>query len=124
MKYTLIFVLIAILTLACSTPKSSKSTKDISVAEATKLIESNANLILLDVRTPEEWSQGSIEGATKINFFDSDFSDKLTQLDNSSPVLVYCKSGGRSAKATLILEKAGFNEVYNLLGGYNAYSKN
>lgn len=76
---------------------------------------------LLDVRTPEEVAEGSIETAIFINFFDDDFSKKtLKNLSKEKPVYVYCRSGNRSAKAAKILEQQGFKTI-NVLGGYNQW---
>ncbi len=122
MKNTVLFLTLAFLMAACKPPKSSVSTKDISVAEAMVLIENTPDLLILDVRTPEEWKLGAIEGATKLNFHDADFADKVSQLEKNRPMLVYCKAGGRSAKSTTVLENAGFKSIYNMLGGYDAYN--
>ncbi len=71
---------------------------------------------LVDVRTPEEFKSGYIKDAVNINAYDSDFLQRLEALDKNQPVLVYCKVGGRSAKAAEELVKMGF-EVYELTGG-------
>ena len=53
----------------------------------------------------------------------ADFKEKAFEgLDKSKPVLVYCASGGRSAKSAKIYKEAGFTKVYNLLGGFRAWS--
>lgn len=78
---------------------------------------------LLDVRTPDEWNEGIIEGATMSNFYDEGFETSLSTLDKEKPVAVYCKSGGRSGKAMSIMNKLGFKEVYNLDGGIGAWNK-
>lgn len=109
------------LTFSCSSPKSSPSTEDITVSQAKAMLEENKNLLVLDVRTPQEWAEGTIPNAIKINFYDNDFGDKINLLDSTKEVLVYCKKGGRSAKATAQLEEAGFNTIYNLTGGFDAY---
>lgn len=97
-------------------PKSGVQLIDGTAAE--KLIASNSNLQILDVRTPEEVAAGVIKGAKPINFYDADFAAKVVrELDKTRPVLVYCKAGGRSAKASEVLNTNGFAEVYDLQGG-------
>lgn len=76
---------------------------------------------ILDVRTPEEMSDGKIEGSININFYDSDFRDQVAKLDRNIPVYVYCRSGGRSQKAMAVLKELGFSVVYELQGGYMNY---
>jgi len=100
--------------------------KDISASDAKKVIEknsSNKNFHIIDVRTPEEFSQGRIEKATNIDFYQNDFEEKISSLDRSGVYLIYCRTGGRSTKALEIFKNNQFKEVYNLLGGYTEYMK-
>jgi rhodanese-related sulfurtransferase len=73
---------------------------------------------LLDVRTQQEYAGGHIENATNMNFFDADFKSQLEKLDKTKPVLIYCASGNRSGKATVVMLDMGFTEIYDLRGGY------
>ncbi|NNJ88504.1 MAG: rhodanese-like domain-containing protein [Eudoraea sp.] len=75
---------------------------------------------LLDVRTPEEFAEGHLENAVNINWFDTDFVDQLKVVPKEHTLYVYCRSGGRSAKATALLDSLGFKAI-NLTGGYNAF---
>jgi len=80
---------------------------------------------LIDVRTPEEFSEGHIDNAVNINFYDDNFiKDMTSKLDKSKPVYVYCRSGGRSGKASKKLEDAGFTKVYDLKGGFMNWTDN
>ena len=100
----------------------NKIAKDVSVKEFSKLISAGKGT-LLDVRTPGEIAKGSIKGSVNLDFFDDNFESKLDQLDKTKPVYVYCAAGGRSSDAMDMMKKKGFVEVYNLLGGYNAWVK-
>ncbi len=80
------------------------------------------DVVVLDVRTPEEWEIGIIENAKRINFYDSDFETQLDQFDPEKPILVYCKAGGRSGSTAEILQKKGFKKIYNLDGGITAWN--
>jgi len=82
-----------------------------------KLTEKDVQII--DVRTPNEYAQGNIKGSTNMDYFGDDFQSKLSTLDKSKPVLVYCAVGGRSGKAAKMMKKMGFMVVYDLKGGYN-----
>ena len=86
--------------------------------------EGNDNAVVLDVRTPEEVAEGAIEGATKINFFDSNFAEQVDKLDKSKAYFIYCRSGRRSANACNIMAEKGFEKLYNLEGGYMAWEAN
>ena len=117
----ILFLFVSFISIACS-QRTSENTINVSVKEAKELMISTPILQIVDVRTPEEWSQGVIDSTLKVNIRDADFADKVKLLDKNAPTLVYCKSGGRSVKATLAMEKFGFTNLYNLLGGYDEYS--
>ena len=91
--------------------------KNISAAEFKELME-RENAQLIDVRTPEEYSEGKIDEAINIDYYSDDFKAKMSVLDKNKPVLLYCRSGARSGKSAEILEEMGFTEIYNLEGGY------
>ncbi|NJB87143.1 rhodanese-related sulfurtransferase [Lewinella marina] len=80
------------------------------------------NVVVLDVRTPGEIQGGKIEGAVEIDFRDPDFAQKIEALDREPTYLVYCAVGGRSSQACEQMAEAGFHKVYNLEGGYTAWS--
>ena len=78
------------------------------------------NAQLLDVRSPGEWAQGKIGSSKLISVADPNFLEQASKLDKSKPVFVYCAVGGRSSRASAILQQAGFKQVYNLTGaGYS-----
>lgn len=81
------------------------------------------NVILVDVRTPEEYAVGHLENALNMNWYDSDFKEQIQSIDKNKTIYVYCKKGGRSAKAAKLLNSLGYKNVVDLQGGYDAYSK-
>lgn len=88
-----------------------------------KLAIANEEMQLLDVRTPEEFAEGHIEGAINIDFLNANFSEQIiAQLKKEIPVYLYCRSGGRSAKAMLVLRDLGFQTVYELEGGFMGFN--
>lgn len=94
---------------------------DVTVAEAQEMIK-DENVVILDVRTPEEFEKGHLEGATMINFFDEDFDKKIAELPKDKEYLVYCHSGNRSGKAVKKMEAAGFTNAHNMAGGWSSWS--
>jgi adenylyltransferase/sulfurtransferase len=80
-----------------------------------------ADLDLVDVREPHEWEIGKIDGARLAPL--SSFADALRTLDSARDIVVYCKSGARSAKAVRQLRAAGFRRVWNLEGGILRWSQ-
>ncbi len=77
------------------------------------------NYLILDVRSKYEYESGHIEGALLIPH--TELQDRLDEVKGYDKVLVYCASGNRSIAASQILINAGFEEVYNLNGGYKAW---
>ncbi len=99
--------------------------ENISVAESLTLIAENIdnpNFVILDVRSPGEHNPTHIEGAINRNFNDSDFSDQLLALNPNKTYLIHCASGGRSGQAFNTMQTMEFVEVFNMLGGMNAWN--
>jgi rhodanese-related sulfurtransferase len=74
----------------------------------------NTSHILLDVRTPEEFSSGHIAGAVNISV--ETLNSRLSEVPTDATVVVYCRSGRRSAEAVQILQAAGYQTIYDLGG--------
>ena len=77
----------------------------------------------LDVRTPEEFAEGHIAGATNINFMAKDFGTQIEKLDRNKTYLVYCAVGGRSKRCLPQLKQLGFKQIYHLDGGFSAWEE-
>ena len=76
----------------------------------------NSNLIILDVRTPEEFNAGHLAKALNLNFYEEDFADKIERLPASKTYMVYCHTGGRAAKTAELMEQVGFRKVLVVKG--------
>jgi len=76
---------------------------------------------LVDVRTPEEFSEGYIKNAQNIDFKSPTFEQDILKLNKDKPVMLYCHSGGRSAKCAQKLKDAGFKKIYDLKGGISKW---
>lgn len=125
MRIYLITFVLSIALLSCKngseqTQKEQYNYLNLSVAE-TKNIISTSDVKVIDVRTPSEIAEGKIAGALEIDFRAPNFKESITALDKHDSYIIYCRSGGRSAKAASIMSKAGFKKVSNMLGGYSAW---
>jgi len=79
--------------------------------------------LIIDVRNPEEVSEGYINGANLfINYNGNDFESKITKLDKSKSYIIYCRSGGRSVSASQFMASKGFKKLYNLEGGISNWT--
>ncbi|MEN0048814.1 MAG: rhodanese-like domain-containing protein [Bacteroidota bacterium] len=104
--------------------KVSSAIKTLPPLQFKNQLEVRANAQLIDVRTPKEYNAGHLDHALNIDFFSDQFQTEIqAALDAKRPVFVYCKAGGRSAKAAKILKELGCQEIYDLAGGYIAWSR-
>lgn len=78
--------------------------------------------VIIDVRTPGEYTSGHLKNAELIDFSSSDFASKIAQLDKSAQYYVYCKAGSRSSRAMGYMVQNGFSNVCNIQGGISALS--
>jgi rhodanese-related sulfurtransferase len=81
------------------------------------------DLVILDVRTPEEFAEGHIEGAVTVDFYSDSFDAELAALDPDVPYVVYCQSGNRSGQTITKMEQIGFQSVEDIDGGVVAWAE-
>lgn len=127
LKPTLVALLATALFLgACGDSGDATATKPrlelTSVSDVAEIITSPPDdLVILDIRTADEFAAGHIAGAVNIDYYGSDFEAKLRSLDLEVPYVMYCNSGNRSANALALMDSIGFQEVYELDGGIQAW---
>ena len=107
-------VLGVLLVTGCSSGSSAVSTVD---AQTFLTTASQAGVTVIDVRTPEEYAAGHLDGAVNMNVEGPDFSAQIATLDVAGTVALYCQSGRRSAIAADQMAGAGFTSIVNLDGG-------
>lgn len=81
----------------------------------------SAEKMYIDIRTSEEFSEGTIPHALNIDYYADDFSDKMQQFDKDQELIIFCKSGGKSSEALILLKDLGFKNVEEYEGGYDAF---
>ena len=117
MKRLVIFlnIVLTIAMVGCKTD-TQDGVKVVTPDEMQTILELD-DVQLVDVRTPEEYHEGYIENAQNIDYYSPTFDKDIQKLDKSKPVILYCKSGNRSAKCAAKLQQAGFEKIYDLEGG-------
>ncbi|MEJ6792542.1 MAG: rhodanese-like domain-containing protein [Lacinutrix sp.] len=96
---------------------------DLTQEQWAQQLKADDNAFILDVRTEEEVKDGFIPEAKNLNIFKGQaFIYELEALDKSKNHYVYCKAGGRSAQACAIMNQLGFENAYNLLGGFSEWT--
>jgi len=96
---------------------------DVTPQQARDLIDTIEDLVVVDVREPSEYcdARGHIPGALNYPLTSGVLYDRFAELPADKPILVVCRSGGRSNVAAGFLDSEGFTEVYDMMGGMNAW---
>ena len=80
-------------------------------------------LVILDVRTAQEYVLGHLKGSINLDFKSPSFSDLIARLDRDKAYLLYCRTGRRSARAVMLMKSLGFKELYNLTKGIEQWQR-
>ena len=116
MKYKLLTLIsFIVFSTSCQTTQKDSNIEVIN-SEKLKTLIKNDGVQFVDVRTMAEFKENNIQGAENI-VFDENFASKLDKFDKDKPIVIYCRSGRRSAASAKILDKNGFSKIYDLDGG-------
>jgi phage shock protein E len=103
-----------------SETKPTAQVKGISSQEVKDLLAFQPEVVILDVRTPEEYQAGHLKNAQLLNIYSPDFQDRLKALNPEKTYLVYCAVGGRSGQASQQMQELGFKKVYDAQEGFSS----
>ena len=118
------WVVLVVLFAGCSGESATRAVvvETVSPADAAVLLAGGSeDLVVLDVRTADEFDVGHLAGAVNLDYNASTFAAGLAALDRDVPYLIYCRSGNRSAGAREMMRDLGFAEVYEIAGGITAW---
>ena len=111
-------LVVLLLAAACSSGSDTATIELVSPAQAAQVIDDDpAGLVVLDIRTPEEFNEARLANSINIDYYDADFAEQLDGLDKNDPYVMYCRSGNRSSDAVKTMKELGFVEVYEIDGG-------
>ncbi len=102
--------------------KAKKSYREIDNQQAQALLAANPPAEVLDVRTALEYKRGHLENARHIDWLSASFGERIKTLDRSKTYLVYCRTGNRSGQACALMQRHGFEQLYNLEGGISDWT--
>lgn len=112
---------------AVTSTSPTSSTPGVRVIDIDRAAELHQDLtkglVVLDVRTPEEFATGHLAGAVMIDFNGPEFEAQIDVLDRDTPYLLYCRSGNRSGQARALMEQLGFVDVADIDGGILAWEQ-
>ena len=106
---------------SCVDTKTDDAVVKLITAEEMQSILELEDVQLIDVRTPEEFEEIRIANARNIDYLSPTFDEDITKLDKNKPIILYCKSGRRSASCAEKLKNAGFKKIYDLEGGISKW---
>jgi rhodanese-related sulfurtransferase len=121
-KFTLFLAFLMINLAAIAQTIEKDSIQVLTIAQFEKMSTKKKSMVV-DVRTPEEVSEGHLVGALNINFLGENFANEIQHLDKKKTYLLYCRSGNRTRKAADLMQKSGFKNVYMLEGGITAWKE-
>lgn len=114
--------IIALFILALTAAVLAAGHRDIRSTEAKSLLATKKNVYLLDVRTPEEFRQGRLQGAVLIPI--NEVERRIGEIPRNRPIVVYCAVGSRSGLVAGFLSRKGYREVYNMADGIVGWYRN
>ena len=121
MKKCLLYFSIIMIFLLMMLSCSKKAYNNINLKKALDIMTKSTNLVLLDVRTAEEYMSGSLPNSINIDVMDTDFKTKINILDKNKEYIVYCRSGNRSKQAAGKLTAQGYTNIVEI-GGINSWT--
>ena len=110
------FALVVVLLLAAACGGDDAAVAEVGIDDAVEAV-AERGVVVLDVRTPEEFAAGHLEGAVNLDAQDPAFRDQVAELDRDGAYVVYCRTGNRSAAAAAVMEELGFDDVRTVTGG-------
>ena len=115
-------VLLVMLMIVAMVSQVWAAEKNISAREAKALIDGNKNIFLLDVRTPQEYSQGRLAGSVLIPI--GEIERRIGEVPKNKTIVVYCAVGSRSKPVAGFLARQGYRDVYEMTDGIVGWYRN
>lgn len=115
-------VLLMLLMVAAMTAQAWAAEKNVSARDIKSLMDKNKDIYLLDVRTPQEYSQGKLAGSVLIPI--GEFERRIREVPKNKTIVVYCAVGSRSKPVAGFLSQQGYKDVYNMTDGIVGWYRN
>lgn len=103
---------------------AAQSVTQMNSSEVNQLLKKNAKIVILDVRTADEYGAGHLKGAKNMDVRQPDFYSRVDKLDKTAVYLVYCRTNHRSGMAVEYMTQHGFSHIYQMTDGYTGWNTN
>jgi rhodanese-related sulfurtransferase len=114
----------AMLMLTITAVAQTPQARPVNSTDVEALLKKQPKMVILDVRTPDEFKAGHVKDAININIHDTDAYDRLGKLDKKATYLVYCRTKNRSGIAVNYMLQNGFTNVYQMMDGMTGWMQN
>ena len=102
----------------------AQTKKEVNSKEVSVLLQKDPNVVVLDVRTADEFKEGHIKGAINIDIRADDAFARIDKLNHKVDYIVYCRTHHRSGLAVEHMIQSGFKKVYQLMDGFPGWLEN
>lgn len=85
--------------------------------EAREMLKNDKEMLLIDVRSPQEYKESHLDGAINLPLYDIEQKAQEQIKRKDTPIIIYCQSGSRSRRAMQILRQEGYENLYEIKGG-------
>lgn len=115
---------VLVLFLASFVAAEAQNKIQVNSKEVKELLKKNKDLIIIDVRTPNEFNAGHLKGALNIDVNQYDATSKIDKLNRNARYIVYCRTSNRSGMAVQYMMQKGFKTVYQMMDGFPGWAAN
>ncbi|MDD2798359.1 MAG: rhodanese-like domain-containing protein [Bacteroidales bacterium] len=102
----------------------AQNKKEVVSSDVVTMLQKDKKLVVLDVRSPEEFSEGHIKGALNIDIRQSDATAKIDKLDKNAKYIVHCRTNHRSSMAVSYMMQKGFKTIFQMMDGFSGWAAN
>lgn len=111
------------LLLVAPRPAAASGLRDVTPRAAFEALEADPSIVVLDIRTPGEFSRGHVEGAINIDYYAKDFAERILALEPGRTYVMYCQAGGRSHALMRAFSRTDFKDVMHIPAGFSGWRR-
>jgi len=103
---------------------TAQTVKQLNSVEIQQTLAKNKQIVILDVRTPQEFASGHLKDAINIDIYKEDFYSRIDKLNKKTSYMIYCRTHNRSGVTVKYMNQKGFETVYQMMDGFPGWTAN